>query len=206
MSGRIVNIRGKVFAVFGIAGHDQAGRTARNTAAHSPAVGTGFGIFQAQVAGIAQTVINQRGNFFLTAGRGIGRVKNRRTGRQVGSEADLLGRSSRTADGGQVNRTQVAVINNVVIDVNGFTVGIIISFHIIDTVNVNDAGIRIAVPRQQRPALRIETAGIDQIAVVIQPETAGTGISPHVAFSRISRLIDNKETVAADGHIRRNRS
>ena len=118
----------------------------------------------------------------------------------------MLGRSSRTADGGQVNRTQVAVINNVVIDVNGFTVGIIISFHIIDTVNVNDAGIRIAVPRQQRPALRIETAGIDQIAVVIQPETAGTGISPHVAFSRISRLIDNKETVAADGHIRRNRS
>ena len=80
-----------VFAVFGIAGHDQAGRTARNTAAHSPAVGTSFGIFQAQVAGIAQTVINQRGNFFLTAGRGIGRVKNRRTGRQVGSEADLLG-------------------------------------------------------------------------------------------------------------------
>ena len=75
MSGRIVNIRGKVFAVFCIAGHDQAGHTARNTAAHSPAVGTGFGIFQAQVAGIAQTVINQRGNFFLTAGRGIGRVK-----------------------------------------------------------------------------------------------------------------------------------
>ena len=111
-----------------------------------------------------------------------------------------MSRGSRTADVGQIDRTQVGAVDDVVVDVNG---GIVIGFHIFDAVDVDNRRIRIAVPRQQRPGLRIVAAGVFQIAVFINRETAGAGIGPEVALARIGRLIDDEIAGTADGNVSR---
>lgn len=114
-----------------------------------------------------------------------------------------MSRGSRTADVGQIDRTQVGAVDDVVVDVNGVAGGIVIGFHIFDAVDVDNRRIRIAVPRQQRPGLRIVAAGVFQIAVFINRETAGAGIGPEVALARIGRLIDDEIAGTADGNVSR---
>ena len=203
LTGGIVNVLRRIAGCFTTAVKRNAGSAARNRSAHRPAIGTGFGIFQTHVAGIAEAVVNQSRNFAFAAGGRIGRIINRIVRRQVGTEAYLVSRGSRTADIGQIDRTQVSAVDDVVVDVNGVAGGIVIGFHIFDAVDVDNSRIRIAVPGQQRPGLRIVAAGVFQIAVFIDRETAGAGIGPEIAFARIGRLINDKIAGTADGYVSR---
>ena len=47
-----------------------------------------------------------------------------------------MSRGSRTADIGQIDRTQVGAVDDVVVDVDGVAGGIVIGFHIFDAVDV----------------------------------------------------------------------
>ena len=202
LAGCVVNVVAFVAESFVVAGQGYGCGTFRNAGRHSPRVRRLFGISQAHIAGVAQAVINQSVNAVTASGTGNRRIINRVVSRQVGTVVNLLGRGCRTTDGGQVNRAQVAVINDIVIDVNRVAVAVVISFHIFYAVDVNDIGVRVAVPRQQRPALQVETAGVLEITLVINIEVAGTGVCPHIAFSRVGRGVYDKVAVTADTHCR----